>query len=282
MRHKVGNKSIKVALTPDGRADAVLSVRQVDDSIGKVFVMPCEKQQTFSELLDTLVDVPTQHPNMEGTAMVENAEIISKHVPYYSAQDGNLLRDVPELLDDLDEEAMSFAKIAFGAEASAVNIWVGDGRSLTTMHADPFENLYLVVAGTKVFELRPPCDEAILPKPYLRRVQWVPDVEKEGGEVHPLKDFPGWRLEVQDEKTAWVDEDVVDPKWGVCVEVELHAGDLLYLPGLWCTFCLSFAFVCLCLCWVLSYCTCLTHFAFVCGDVVWGMVSQSTVCGNME
>lgn len=235
LRSKVGHKRIKVALTPDGRADAILKVYHKDQKYGKVFAMPWERQVTFSELLDDLVDIPAQHPRMGCTAAVESAKTVFGHVPYYSAQDGNLLRDVPELMDDLDEEATSFAKTAFGAEASAANIWVGDGRSITTMHADPFENLYLVVTGIKVFELRAPCDAAMLPKPSLRRSRWTPkEVEKEGVGVRPVMPFCGWRVELEDGETAWVDEDVVNPKWGACLEVELQAGDLLYLPALWC------------------------------------------------
>lgn len=235
LRHKVGHKQIKVALTPDGRADAILRVHQEDRKVGKVFAMPWEKHVTFSELLDTLVDVPAQHPRMGCIAAMESTKTLPGYVSYYSAQDGNLLQDVPELMNDLDEEALSFAKTAFGAEASAVNIWVGDGRSLTTMHADPFENLYLVVAGVKVFELRAPCDAAMLPKPSLRRARWIAEEAGEKGEgVRPVMPFRGWRVKLEDGETAWVDEDIVDARWGACVEVELHAGDLLYLPGLWC------------------------------------------------
>ena len=40
----------------------------------------------------------------------------------------------------------------------AVNIWIGDDKSITSIHSDPYENIYLVVRGAKHFTLFPPTE----------------------------------------------------------------------------------------------------------------------------
>ena len=46
----------------------------------------------------------------------------------------------------------------------AVNLWIGDERSVSSCHKDYFENFYCVLSGEKTFTLFPPCDVAFLPK----------------------------------------------------------------------------------------------------------------------
>jgi len=72
-----------------------------------------------------------------------------------------LTKEFPELLSDLDD--LSWAREAFGAAPNASNIWIGDSRSVTSLHKDPFENIYCVVSGYKDFLLFPPTDRPWLP-----------------------------------------------------------------------------------------------------------------------
>ena len=58
--------------------------------------------------------------------------------------------DFPELMDDIDFSILDFAREAFGKEPDAVNFWMGDSRAVTSMHKDPYENIYCVVSGFKV------------------------------------------------------------------------------------------------------------------------------------
>ena len=65
--------------------------------------------------------------------------------------------------------------ISLGQMPEAVNLWIGDGRSITSIHngkvdvfvfvfslliatQDPYENIYTVVRGMKHFFLLPPSD----------------------------------------------------------------------------------------------------------------------------
>lgn len=252
LREKVGKKQVEVAITPDGRADAVLEVHDgANGKVEKVFAMPHQTIQPFEELLDSLRDVPTAHGALGSKKRASELSVHATDVefaPYYSAQDSSLTREVPELLDDIDQSTIRFAEMAFGSEPSATNIWIGDGRSVTTMHADPFENMYAVVSGAKLFELRPPCDAAMLPKPALRNVRWVPDEEigvakpgKDAGDpawngdtITPCKQYAGWTVKTEDGVTEWIDECRIKDDWNGSLQVTLNPGDLLYLPALWC------------------------------------------------
>jgi jumonji domain-containing protein 7 len=104
-------------------------------------------------------------------------------VRYLSSQNGCLEAELPRLLPDLlddsseedeDEEedeaddANRLQKRAAGGPrwgrdalsggrpAEAVNIWVGCCRSETSIHRDPYENVFAVLRGSKTFTLLPP------------------------------------------------------------------------------------------------------------------------------
>lgn len=232
LKERVGDRKVCVGWTPDGRADAVVAVSNSDLNDGnqsKVFAMPSHELQSISSLLD----------NFQGVNTSENCEEVNnvEGIPYYSAQNSSLTKDLPELMDDLDVETIRFATAAFEGSATAINVWIGDNRSVTTTHADPFENIYAVITGSKQFTLRPPCDAAILPKPKLKQTRWTrsKNVRKDNKALQPVKTYAGWDLVVIDqETTAWVDEDEITNSMGDELFVELHAGDVLYLPPLWC------------------------------------------------
>lgn len=191
-----GSIPLSVTLTPDGRADALLKPPHP-----QLFALPHNKNMTLAQLIYQL-----QNP-------------IPNQVPYYAAQDGCFRKELAPLLDDIDENSIRFAEEAFGEKAEVLNIWIGDQRSVTSMHADPYENLYAVACGKKIFELRPPCDAAILRKPKVAKARW-----KLVGDQ--------WQLDKIDGHVEWIDESG-ETKDQVLV-VEVNAGDMLYLPALWC------------------------------------------------
>jgi len=85
-------------------------------------------------------------------------------VHYIQRQNSNLTEDFPELVDDLDYSILNFAKEAFDKEPDAVNFWMGDSRAVTSMHKDPYENIYCVISGFKDFILIPPVDVHLIPR----------------------------------------------------------------------------------------------------------------------
>lgn len=240
LRQKVGHKSVQVTVTPDGYADAIVPLlHEESGGSSRVFAEPMLEKMTISDILDACTMMKPLHDN--------------GGIPYYSAQNSNLINDVPELIADVHE--LPFAQQVFYGDAvdkkfaAAVNLWIGDERSVTTMHADPFENLYAVVKGCKSFTLRPPCDAAILPKPELQRAKWMrmhgkegkvsnddEECDEEGEILLPRKPFPGWCLQNVEGRIAWIDEDAIDESMRDVVIVDVNEGDMLYLPALWCTF----------------------------------------------
>eukprot|EP00171_Calliarthron_tuberculosum_P014138 IDg14138t1 len=191
-----GDLPLSVSLTPDGRADSVTNGR---------FAQPLIETWMLKRLLCALDGAP------------------GDTVPYYSAQNSCLTDEADVLSKDVDFTTVNFARDAFDSEETAVNLWIGDTRSVSTMHADPFHNLYVVVRGRKTFKLRPPSDASFLPKPNCRDAHWV---RADDGQWE-LRDAPGGST------TRWIPDGCKYP--GEQLVVHLEPGDLFYMPPLWCT-----------------------------------------------
>jgi hypothetical protein len=82
----------------------------------------------------------------------------SSSVAYLSHQDSNLTNQFPTLLGAEVPLTVPLASRCLDRDPDAVNLWVGDARSVTTVHRDPYHNFYLVVSGWKEFVLLPPTD----------------------------------------------------------------------------------------------------------------------------
>ena len=140
-----GNVDVSVNVTPNGLADSI--VRDTG-----VFAEPEQRIMPFDDFVRIL-----------------RSE--SEDVFYLSQQNDNLRTQLPELAAVVSPE-FDFATAAFGAPPDAVNLWVGDGRSISALHCDPYENMYAVLCGTKVFTLLPPSDAAFLPESNCRAARW--------------------------------------------------------------------------------------------------------------
>ncbi|XP_018015485.1 bifunctional peptidase and (3S)-lysyl hydroxylase Jmjd7 [Hyalella azteca] len=141
LRDRVGDVAVSVAVTPNGYADA--------PSAGHL-VLPQERVVPFAAFLDVMERPQTQHG-----------------VWYVQKQNSNLTEEFSGLLGDLEassggREASWFSE-TLGRRPDAVNFWMGDARAVTSMHKDPYENLYCVVSGYKDFLLLPPCDAPWVP-----------------------------------------------------------------------------------------------------------------------
>merc|ERR1711879_1106727 len=149
----VGKAEVSVNVTPDGRGDSV-------DTDGR-FVKPCEERMPFSEFWSWILEPNAVNSGRSG-------------VPYLSRQNDSLRDELPELMKDVPS-VVPIAVDAFGNEPEAVNLWIGDERSVSSCHKDHYENLYIVVRGEKIFTLLPPCavpflhERRCLPATYERR-----------------------------------------------------------------------------------------------------------------
>ncbi|KAH8379282.1 hypothetical protein KR009_003991 [Drosophila setifemur] len=207
----LNDKKVDVAITPNGYADGLASQKGRE-----YFVLPLEKKMKLSEVVRRLDD-PTGA------------------VHYIQKQNSNLSQDLPELAADLRVSDLDFAQQSFNKPPDAINFWLGDERAVTSMHKDPYENMYCVVAGRKDFILIPPHQLSCVPRGiYPTGVYQTTD----NGQfyIEPLRDEDGG-----EQLTEWVSIDPLAPDLGKYpeyararpLEVSVFAGDILYLPNYW-------------------------------------------------
>ncbi|CAG9792632.1 unnamed protein product [Diatraea saccharalis] len=224
-RDKIPNKKVSVALTPNGFADGIT----MDSKGVEYFVMPFETEMTMEEFLDHLEE---KRPGM---------------IPYIQKQNSNLTEDFTELLADVKRE-IPFANEAFNKSPDAINFWMGDERAVTSMHKDPYENIYCVIDGYKDFILIPPTDLPYVPYKRYPRAEFkliegkweiIPvekmNVNQSGIEGDKLDD------ELEEAMLPWICIDPLHPDYGKYPDyqkahkyhIRLDKGDCLYLPSLW-------------------------------------------------
>ncbi|KAI0347535.1 Clavaminate synthase-like protein [Trametopsis cervina] len=212
-----GDTLISVAVTPNGRADAIT---QGPD--GRLyFAEPLAEHMTMAEFLAKLSAGENAH----------NSEVL-----YLQSQDGNLFsasREVPSefdaILSDVSKD-LPFCTAALGNTPEAVNLWIGNGQSVTSIHSDPYENIYSVIRGSKTFTLFAPVEawcleERIYPHATYARL----------GEDGELVLIPS---ESSAPPVRW--SSILDPTDSSSLSPDAHPititvneGETLYLPAGW-------------------------------------------------
>eukprot|EP00887_Chlorella_sp_A99_P000675 scaffold5.g675.t1 len=178
-----GDTIVTVALTPNGRADAVTplpdaatplpapaaqaaavggahsSAEQGERRPSVCFALPHQDRLPLRAFLRLLRASGTAASAARGSGSPDSGAGTSGAgcCPYLQFQNSSLTAELPELLGDVEAE-LPWATEALGGPPEAVNLWIGDTRSTSSLHKDPFENLYAVVAGSKTFTLLPPSD----------------------------------------------------------------------------------------------------------------------------
>lgn len=234
---RCGERLVSVNVTPDGRADAIKPCAEAGGA--RCFLMPEERQMTMADFKKAL----------DGA--------VEGEVPYLSRQNDSLRQEFAAAADDVPEN-LPFAADAFGQPAEAVNLWIGDERSVSSCHRDFYENMYCVLRGKKIFTLYPPSDSAFLPERPFRTATHVrrggdkagrPGSESTcnggilggmcggggGGCKHRAN---GWAMELSEADhpaVNWVDKacGAPAPAGSSPLVVEVHAGETLYLPAMW-------------------------------------------------
>ncbi|KAK3650759.1 hypothetical protein LTR56_006164 [Elasticomyces elasticus] len=208
LRQKMGSDKVKVAITPLGNADAV-----VQHSHGSlVFVEPHEIFEPFTDFLDD-----TQASS-------------SRHVKYAQTQNDNLRNEYANLLPDVPTD-IPFARLALGQSADAINLWLGDDRSVTSLHKDNYENIYVQIRGQKDFVLMPPVEMPCVNEQLLQTGRYV---SADDGELIVRLDEEAERIPVatwdpdEPEQRTTPYSHLAKP-----LRVTLREGDLLYLPSMW-------------------------------------------------
>eukprot|EP00937_MAST-01D_sp_MAST-1D-sp2_P007809 g7809.t1 len=198
---------VTVNVTPTGHGDCVVETfadtaansaaagtgASASAALGRLFVKPLEVRMRFRTLLDELLAANAGGGDgMRGGASAGGGcgggdGIIGNGVPYLSHQNDNL-RDAAECgsgqlrgVVDAVPAALPLASAALGNAPEAVNLWVGDGRAVSSLHKDHYENFYFVAAGEKRFALLPPCDVPYLHHARVRTASFVRGSSGGGG-----------------------------------------------------------------------------------------------------
>jgi jumonji domain-containing protein 7 len=244
-----GHTRITVDATPDGHGDCIRRIRENDHIF---FVKPLEREMTLGEFSKQLRRNKTiKDPDDTTFAFSKKglSESSPDHSPtslpddcvvYYSHQNDCLRYELSNLWQSgIFPPSIDWAEEAFGTGApDAVNLWIGNMSSVSSMHKDHYENLFYVLSGEKVFTLCPPADALFLYEQDVpsgcfayRDGEWMvrPELEEDGRPcavkwivANPLS--KGHDLHHDDYPLL----EYTHP-----IKVRVQAGDLLYIPSLW-------------------------------------------------
>ncbi len=123
-----------------------------------------------------------------------------------------------------------FARIALQKEPDAINLWIGNSRSVTALHKDNYENIYVQVLGKKHFVLMSPLchpcvnEQSLPPASYVRRDGGGLELRLEDDDRVPFATWDPDRPEVHSTPYS----SLAQP-----ARVTLNPGDMLYLPAMW-------------------------------------------------
>ncbi|KAH8664067.1 cupin-like domain-containing protein [Xylariales sp. PMI_506] len=203
---------VNVAVTPFGNADA--PTINADGDL--VFAKPHEEDQKFGEFLQYLTKQELD-PAFRGS-----------EVRYAQTQNDNLRHEYASLFSQV-QKSIPFARIALQKEPDAINMWIGNSKSVTAMHRDNYENIYVQVAGQKHFVLLPalcqPClgEQELRPASYTRQGDELV-LQMEEGQKVPFTTWDPDKPDVRQTKYSALAEPM---------RVTLNPGDMLYLPAMW-------------------------------------------------
>lgn len=234
LKHELKGQMVNVAVTPVGNADAPTFSPRHDKTI---VAKPHEEEQLFGDFLDYVISQETD-PTFPSEAEVRYAQTRQSNPPplyplrnpsSHFIENDNFRNEYVTLFNDAQKD-IPFARIALEKAPDAINLWVGNSHSVTCLHRDPMENIYVQVLGRKHFVLLPalcqPCvNEKMLAQAAYRRRGSTLELElDENGEHVPLAT---WDPENPHERASQLSA-LARP-----VHVTLDPGDMLYLPAMW-------------------------------------------------
>jgi hypothetical protein len=285
MRRVGEDIKITVDVTPDGHGDAVRTVEQYNNcsqsiEMQKMFIKPHEQEMTLADFRRLLRSKQTDNANIHSgnndapstdAAAIECTTLddhgisvyptieaarqwnelqnnrVQNPVVYYSRQNDCLRTEMlPLFSTGLIPKSFTFAEEAFDTgPPDAINLWVGNERSVSSMHKDHYENLFYVCSGQKEFVLNAPADI-----PFMHEEEFMT------GSFHPCDGEGGglanasWTIvpdsNSEASKARWIEPDIkryLDGGYSQTqfpllskshpIKVLLSEGEMLYIPSLW-------------------------------------------------
>jgi jumonji domain-containing protein 7 len=276
---------LQVNVTPDGHGDCVRRVRSApSDKVQNMFVEPENRTMTAEQfrthlracccsklqhqtavpeddklalhIFASTVDENGKENTRKQRAELQHDSSSSQHysgVPYYSRQNDCLRAELGALWkSDFFPDSIEWAAEAFGVgPPDAVNLWIGNQHSTSSMHKDHYENMFYVLEGEKVFTVCPPADA-----PFLNECECLAgDFICSGGEWKVRQQWNASSNSDNHDGTTtddgavpatvrWIAANVLDPahydskefpllRHAHPIEIRVKAGEMLYLPALW-------------------------------------------------
>ncbi|KAI0068847.1 Clavaminate synthase-like protein [Artomyces pyxidatus] len=219
---RMNESLISVAVTPDGYADAIAS----GPDGKKYFVEPHVSQMTMASLLRNLNATGDAGPEAY-YLQSQNGNLFSS--AYFDQEVEDTQSELHPLRDDVPAE-IPWCSEALGRHPDAVNLWIGNGQSVTSIHSDPYENIYHVVRGRKTFLLLPPTEGWCLEERlYPHAIYSRPDASSPLVAVPSPSDTPPirWSSITHPERPG----SLPPQAHPICISVS--AGETLYLPAGW-------------------------------------------------
>ncbi|CZT19783.1 related to phospholipase [Ramularia collo-cygni] len=214
LRRVLHGKKVRVATTPNGNADAV--VASADGTL--MFAEPHETEEDFGAFLDYVQQDPGHSS--------------SRNVKYAQPQNDSLRTEYSALFGDVPPD-IAFASEGLDQEPDAVNFWLGNDRSTTSLHKDNYENIYVQIRGQKIFTLLAPVEMPCVNETKLPFGRYRPS----GGDEQALEAYlnaegepmpvPIWDPEQPEERTTAYSSHARP------LRVTVNEGDMLYLPAMW-------------------------------------------------
>ncbi|KIY71423.1 Clavaminate synthase-like protein [Cylindrobasidium torrendii FP15055 ss-10] len=191
------------------------------------FVEPHVEMLTMPELLNRLNGQDGSNENTEAFYLQ------SQNGNLYSSEDfegGKSPSEFDVLRQDVPAD-ISWFSAALGRHPDAVNLWIGNSGSTTSIHSDPYENLYHVVRGEKYFTLLPPTEGWCLKERVYPHAAYIRDEVTGKLIIKPS-------LSDNTPTVRW--SSISDPNIPGAFDEEPHrinitvrAGETLYLPAGW-------------------------------------------------
>ena len=132
--------------------------------------------------------------------------------------------------------SIAFARVALNQRSpDALNLWIGTSRSVTALHRDNYENLYVCVRGRKHFSLLPPLCQPCVAERALPGATYARNGDGGGAPSLVL------RRDEDRDAVPFATWDPDRPEVGATrysrlarpIRVTLNPGDMLYLPAMW-------------------------------------------------
>ncbi|KAK7749736.1 hypothetical protein SLS53_000315 [Cytospora paraplurivora] len=209
------DQTVNVAVTPRGNADAP-TWRDEDGEL--VFAKPWEEDQAFPEFLDHVrrQEIDASFPQ-------------DSEIRYAQTQNDNLRHEYDDVIARPKTSTLQLTQ---------TNNRIGNSRSVTALHKDNYENIYVQIRGQKHFVLLPPHSHPCVNEKPLRpgtyapnddsqRLQLVMDAGDGSGQEVQRVPFAIWDPDCPDDNATPYSR-LAEP-----MRVTLEPGDMLYLPAMW-------------------------------------------------